>query len=97
MSHPIYFYLSLIFSKQVDIVTKAELKYSDLLHLVPKLAAGLQSTYKLSKGQYVAVALTNSIEFLITVLAVSQCGAIASFVNPVYTTGRLYLMKSYHL
>ncbi len=73
--------------------TKAELKYSDLLHLVPKLAAGLQCTYNVSKGQYVAVALTNSIEFLITVLAVSQCGAIASFVNPVYTTGQFSLIK----
>jgi len=72
----------------VDAVTKEETTHSEMLRSVRKLAAALQRD-GLAKGHYVAIALPNCVEFTISVLAVSLCGAVAAFVNPVYTAREL--------
>ena len=42
------------------------------------------------RGQCVAMALPNSIEFVVTLLAVNQVGAFISLINPVYTYVHMY-------
>ncbi len=70
---------------QVNIDTKIEVTYGNLIHDIKCLAAGLQE-HGLKKGQCVALALPNSSEFVITLLAVIHCGALVSLINPVYNT-----------
>lgn len=62
-----------------------ELTYGQLIHDVNHLAAGLQASQGLKYGQCVALVLPNCMEFVVTLLALSQLGTVASFVNPVYT------------
>ena len=63
------------------------MKHSEMLYSIHKLAAGLQAA-GLTKGQNVALALPNCVEFTISVLAVSFCGGVAALVNPVYTPSK---------
>lgn len=66
---------------------------SELLDSVRSLSAALQTTYGLTKGQMVALALPNCAEFVVSFLAVSRCGGVTALVNPGYTVG-LDLMSS---
>ncbi|XP_057377432.1 uncharacterized protein LOC130698831 [Daphnia carinata] len=69
----------------VNVSTMEELTYGQLICDVNHLAAGLQASQGLKYGQCVALAIPNSMEFIVTLLAVNQLGAVASFVNPIYT------------
>lgn len=73
----------------VNISTMEELTYGQLIHDVNHLAAGLQASQGLKYGQCVALVLPNCMEFVVTLLALSQLGTVASFVNPVYTLREL--------
>ena len=59
--------------------------YSELLNNIDSLAAGFQANLGLKKGQCIALALPNNLEFTVTLLAANKCGAAVSLVNPVYT------------
>lgn len=72
----------------MDAVTKVEWNFAEVVDAAERLAAVLQTRYALVKGQVVALALPNSGEFVVSLLAVSMCGAVTTLVNPVYTTGR---------
>ncbi|EFX65709.1 hypothetical protein DAPPUDRAFT_303557 [Daphnia pulex] len=78
----------------VSVTTKEEFTYGDLIHDVNCLAAGLQASGLVKRGQCVAMALPNSIEFVVTLLAVSQVGAFISLINPVYTPRELKHVSS---
>ena len=70
---------------QVNVITKEEFTYGELIHNVNCLAAGLQAQGLVKCGQCVAMALPNGVEFVITMLAISQLGASVSLINPTYT------------
>lgn len=70
-----------------------ELTYSQLIHNAKSLAAGLQTSQGLKYGQCVALALPNCTEFIVTLLAVNHLGAVASFVNPVYTPRQCFFFN----
>lgn len=59
--------------------------YKELLNNIDNLAAGFQTTLGLKKGQCIALALPNTLEFAITLLAANKCGVVVSLVNPIYT------------
>ena len=46
-------------------------------------------SFDIYKGQFVALALPNCPEFVISLLSVTRCGAVASMVNPAYTPREL--------
>lgn len=66
-------------------MTKVEWTFTEVLDAVERLSTALQIEFDLQKGQVVALALPNSAEFIISVLAVSRCGGVASLINPGYT------------
>lgn len=68
--------------------TKQQTTFSELISSVSSLAAALQHDIGLKKGEFVAVALPNSAEFIITVLAISECGGVVSLVNPAYNSSK---------
>ena len=78
----------LILFSQTDLLTKRNWKYSDLLTAINQLSAGLQSVHGLCKGQFVGLALPNSAEFVVSLLAVMRCGGVASFINPAYNISK---------
>lgn len=55
-----------------------------MIHDANCLAAGLQAAGHIKHGQCVALALPNGVEFVITLLAISQLGGAASLINPTY-------------
>lgn len=63
--------------------------YTEVVEAVDKLAAALQSTQELKKGDCVAMLLPNSIEFTVSLLAVNKCAGVVSSLNPLYTARKL--------
>lgn len=88
----IYFYFKTSLKKlpklfyKVDYLTKSQWTFEKILNSARTLSATLQVDFGLLKGQVVALALPNSAEFFVSLLAVSRCGGVSSFVNPSYTT-----------
>lgn len=81
----------MIFNKQINTETKQQTTFSQILSSVKHLAAALQQEIGLIKGDIVAVALCNSAEFVITILAISECGAVSSLVNPAYNQSNILI------
>ena len=75
---------------QVNVDTKKEITYRTLINNVKSLAAGLQITHGLKKGQCVALAMPNSSEFVVTLLALTYAGAVVSLINPVYNSRKYF-------
>ena len=71
----------------MDAITKIEWTFSGVLGAIRRLSAALQVTHGLTKGQVVALALPNCAEFLVSLLAVAECGGILALVNPGFTAG----------
>jgi len=57
----------------------------EILKASRALSATLQADFGLLKGQVVALALPNRVEFLVSFLAISRCGGVSTLVNPSYT------------
>lgn len=77
---------------QVDVLTGVEWTFKQIIDATRRLAAALQIDFGLSKGQVVGLALTNGAEFIVSLLAVSICGAVAALINPGFTLG-VYIAK----
>ena len=75
----------------VESATKQEWTCAQFLDSIGRLAAALQVTHGLTKGQVVALALPNCAEFLVSLLAVSKCGGVTALVNPSYTVGQTFI------
>ena len=58
--------------------------YQDLINLVDAMASKL-SGHGVKPGMVINIVIENSIEFLISFLSVTRCGAIAAPLNPTYT------------
>jgi acyl-CoA synthetase (AMP-forming)/AMP-acid ligase II len=74
---------------QVDSSTTEQVTFTEFIEAVERLALRLQVAEGVQKGHYVAIALNNCIEFPIALLSVVKCGAVAAFVNPVYTPSNI--------
>lgn len=87
-----------------DIIDEGKKKYSDrtlytsfntnityekLINLSLDFASFLQNTYKIGKGDRVAILLPNCIQFPLAVLAILRLGAVVVGVNPTYTNFEL--------
>ena len=82
---------------QVDSATKDQVTFTELIGAVERLALRLQVSEGVQKGHYVAIALNNCIEFPIALLSVVMCGAVAAFVNPVYTPSKINEPRNRHV
>ena len=71
---------------KIDHVTKSQWTFEKILNSARQLSLILQADFGLVKGQVVALALPNSAEFFVALLAISRCGGVSSFVNPGFTT-----------
>ena len=58
--------------------------YQQLIDLVDQMASKL-SSHGVKSGMLVNIVIDNSIEFLVSFLSVTRCGAIAAPLNPAYT------------
>ena len=70
---------------QVDGVTGREVSYADLETMVAKVSSSLIRRGLVKKGSIVTMYCLNSIEFVVTYLAVTAAGAVVSPVNPANT------------
>lgn len=86
--------LPLIYARvQVDGITDRSVTYSQLRDHCRALAIRLQTTFRLSFGDTIAVCLPNSIEFPTICLAGNEAGTIVTTVNPIYTAGESNWLK----
>ena len=70
---------------QVDGLTRREVTYKELFQLLQKLAAGLCEV-GVRVGDRVAVVCVNSIEQVVSLLAILYAGAVPVPINPTYTS-----------
>lgn len=65
------------------------ISFAELQSTVNRFASFLQKTLGIIKGDRVAIMLPNTLQFLISELAVLKCGAICVNTNPLYTPREL--------
>jgi len=69
----------------VKLIDGESYSYQNLTGLVDEMASKL-SSHGVKSGTVVNIVIDNSIEFLISFLSVTRCGAIAAPLNPTYTS-----------
>ena len=69
----------------VKLIDGESYSYQNLTGLVDEMASKL-SSIGVKSGTVVNIVIDNSIEFLISFLSVTRCGAIAAPLNPTYTS-----------
>jgi long-chain acyl-CoA synthetase len=72
---------------QVDGISDRSITYGQLRDLCRVLSIRLQTVFKLSHADTIAVCLPNSIEFPVIVLGACEAGVEVTTVNPIYTAG----------
>jgi len=71
-----------------DSLTKYRWTFGDIMNATKILSAALQVDYGLQKGEIVALALPNCVEFVVSFLAISRCGGVTTLINPSCGTSK---------
>lgn len=79
----------------IDALSGREVTYSELRHLIDRVAAGLHD-HGVRQGDVVAIYAPNSIEYIVAFHAIATLGATVSTVNPLYLTEELSHQLSHH-
>lgn len=74
---------------QVDVITGRQYSYAQLRDCTASFALRLQRTFKLQKGDVLAICLPNVPEYPGAILGAIEAGLTVTTVNPVYTAGKI--------